>query len=79
MIASTGRLACEVCGFEFERTYGSHGDGYIECHHVVPLAFAGPSRTRLADLAVVCSNCHRMLHRGDPPPSIGGLRESLRN
>jgi 5-methylcytosine-specific restriction enzyme A len=73
-----GRLACEACTFDFEAFYGQHGAGYIECHHTVPLAdAAGPRTTRLADLAVVCSNCHRMLHRGDPPPTLQALREAI--
>lgn len=60
----TGRLACEVCDFDFASTYGSHGLGYIEAHHVVPLS-AGDQAviTRITDLALVCANCHRMLHR----------------
>jgi 5-methylcytosine-specific restriction protein A len=74
----TGRLACEICTFDFEAVYGSHGLGYIECHHTIPLAqAAGPRTTRLEDLAVVCSNCHRMLHRGDPPPTLLALRKAI--
>jgi 5-methylcytosine-specific restriction protein A len=34
----TGRLACEVCAFDFEVVYGSHGAGYIEA--------TTPSRSR---------------------------------
>lgn len=59
----TGGLACEVCGFDFEVTYGSLGQGFAECHHRVPLAEVGERDTQLSDLAVVCANCHRMLHR----------------
>ena len=33
-----GALPCEVCGFDFARTYGDLGDGFIEAHHVLPLA-----------------------------------------
>lgn len=61
-----GRLVCEVCGFDFAITYGDLGAGFIEAHHILPLAAAGPATTRLADLALVCSNCHRMLHRAEP-------------
>jgi 5-methylcytosine-specific restriction enzyme A len=66
-IADTKRrglpIACEVCTFDFGRRYGSHGLGYIECHHRIPLHVTGETRTRLADLALLCSNCHRMIHR----------------
>jgi 5-methylcytosine-specific restriction protein A len=63
---SRGALPCEVCGFDFARTYGELGDRFIEAHHILPLAVAGKATTRLADLALVCSNCHRMLHRAKP-------------
>jgi len=60
-----GCLMCEVCGFDFKRRYGSIGEGFMEAHHVVPLSQLRPrQRTRLSDIALVCSNCHRMLHRG---------------
>ncbi|MEJ2866734.1 HNH endonuclease [Actinomycetospora sp. OC33-EN08] len=56
-------IACEACGFNFETTYGDRGADYIECHHRTPLHESGPVRTRLDDLALICSNCHRMIHR----------------
>ncbi|MGS2738775.1 HNH endonuclease [Sinomicrobium sp. M5D2P17] len=59
-----GKLDCEVCGFDFYEVYGELGKGFIECHHRVPLAqLDGKSKTKLKDLALVCANCHRMLHR----------------
>ena len=43
------------------------GKGFAECHHVVPLADLGrQKRTRLEDLAIVCANCHRMIHHARP-------------
>ncbi|MFG2249056.1 HNH endonuclease [Spirillospora sp. NPDC048823] len=56
-------LACDVCGFDFAKEFGVHGNGYIEVHHVIPLHEIGPSRTQLKDLALLCANCHRMSHR----------------
>ncbi len=56
-------VACEVCDFDFSKTYGPHGADYIECHHRTPLHVSGPTKTRLQDLALLCSNCHRMIHR----------------
>jgi 5-methylcytosine-specific restriction protein A len=64
-LRSNGRLACEVCGFDFSLKYGDIGEGYMEAHHVVALSeIVGTTTTKLGDLALVCSNCHRMLHRG---------------
>jgi 5-methylcytosine-specific restriction enzyme A len=56
-------IVCEACGFDFGRAYGVHGQDYIECHHRIPLHVTGKTQTRLADLALLCSNCHRMIHR----------------
>ncbi|MEU3793241.1 HNH endonuclease [Streptomyces fructofermentans] len=72
-----GQLACEACGFNFERVYGDRGAGYIECHHVLPLHVAGEGRTKLSDLALICANCHRMIHRRAPWPTPGELRASM--
>ncbi|MFJ9189359.1 HNH endonuclease [Streptomyces globisporus] len=72
-----GQLACEACGFDFEKIYGDRGAGYIECHHVLPLHVAGEGRTKLSDLALICANCHRMIHRHAPWPTPGELRASI--
>lgn len=59
-------IACEVCSFDFGTKYGSRGTDYIEVHHVLPLHVSGETRTKLSDLAMLCANCHRMIHRGRP-------------
>ncbi|MFF4241455.1 HNH endonuclease [Actinomadura geliboluensis] len=69
-----GTLACEACGFDFEKTYGARGAGYIECHHVVPLHQVGEGSTKLSDLALICANCHRMIHRAAPWPTPAELK-----
>jgi 5-methylcytosine-specific restriction protein A len=62
---ATGGLACEACGFDFESEYGLRG--FCEVHHRLPLAEGEDEReTRLEDLAVLCSNCHRAIHRLGP-------------
>jgi 5-methylcytosine-specific restriction protein A len=73
-----GRLECEVCAFDFHATYGELGHGYIECHHTVPLAQSGATTTRLADLALLCANCHRMIHRKRPFASVPELQAQLK-
>lgn len=63
-----GRLFCEVCLFDFEIQYGQRGKDYIEAHHKMPIAELEEEVELTAnDLTMVCSNCHRMLHR---PPWI---------
>ncbi|MFJ1758296.1 HNH endonuclease [Kitasatospora sp. NPDC088134] len=77
-VLAAGRpLACEVCDFDFATVYGERGEGYIECHHVVPLHLADESTTRLADLALICANCHRMIHRRAPWPTPAELRARI--
>lgn len=62
--ASLTSFACEACGVDMEAIYGPLGAGYIEAHHRIPVAQLEPGQTtRLADLAAVCANCHRILHR----------------
>jgi 5-methylcytosine-specific restriction protein A len=63
-IEKHGGLLCQICGFDFKARYGQLGDGYIECHHTVPISHLKPgTRTRVGDVALLCSNCHRMVHR----------------
>jgi len=43
------------------------GEDFIECHHTRPLSELLKERpTRIGEIALVCSNCHRMLHRRRP-------------
>lgn len=75
VLEAIGRLSCEACEFDFAKSYGKLGAGFAECHHRLPLAeFVEESPTRLADLAIVCANCHRMLHRSQPMLSVEDLR-----
>jgi 5-methylcytosine-specific restriction enzyme A len=70
-------IACEVCEFDFAQTYGKRGQGYIECHHVEPLHVGGQKRRSINDLALLCSNCHRMIHTKPPWPTPKELRELI--
>jgi len=55
---------CQVCRFDFSKTYGALGEDFAEAHHVVPLKSNQALRmTTMDDLITVCANCHRMLHR----------------
>jgi len=73
-----GRLVCQICGFDFKDRYGHLGDGYMECHHTVPISHLNPgTRTKVTDLALLCSNCHRMVHRRRPWLTITELVDLL--
>lgn len=72
--------SCKACGFNFEAAYGEHGRNYIEVHHIVPIStLPEPSSINpKEDLTVLCSNCHRMVHRKrEMPLSVEELRNIL--
>jgi 5-methylcytosine-specific restriction protein A len=79
VLHSNGKLACEVCGFDFAKFYGKLGYGFAECHHTIPVSklFDG-QKTKLSDLTIVCANCHRMLHRAKPLISTIELRAIIK-
>lgn len=63
-VTRAGRaVECEVCHFNFGVVYGQRGAGYIEVHHKQPLHVSGETVTVLEDLALLCANCHRIIHR----------------
>ncbi|MDA7517540.1 HNH endonuclease [Akkermansiaceae bacterium] len=71
---------CQVCGFNFEELYGDWGRGFVEVHHIIPLAeFKKRKETDAKkDLAVLCANCHRMVHRKkETTLSLGELKAKL--
>ena len=76
ILEESGALMCEVCHFDFSESYGYHGEGYIECHHKKALSELSPDeKTRLSDLALVCANCHRMIHHRRPWPTVSDLKK----
>lgn len=79
VLAKTGSLACEVpgCSFDFAESFGKVGEGFAHVHHLRPLSQARKgAKTRLEDLAVVCPNCHAMIHRGGKCRPLSTLRKA---
>jgi len=76
--------ACQVCGFDFVHVYGEIGRTFAEVHHLNPLSERPASEwteavlTKIADVAVLCANCHRMIHRRRPALSLDELRSFMR-
>lgn len=56
-------LGCQVCGFNFEKTYGERGVGFIHVHHLRPVSQGEYEVNPVNDLRPVCPNCHAMIHR----------------
>lgn len=78
VVRRTGKLQCEACGFDFEKVFGQIGKGFCEVHHKKPLSDRIQNQqTKLNDLAILCSNCHRIIHRTDPIWSVAKLHSHL--
>jgi|SRR5215217_1133389 len=54
---------CEICALSRQDLEMSMQEAMFEAHHLVALAEAGERRTKLADLALLCACCHRLIHR----------------
>ncbi|MDP2152214.1 MAG: HNH endonuclease [Methylotenera sp.] len=59
----SGSLFCEMCGAPPLSTNIALQEAHFEAHHIIPLSNTGVRKTRLSDLALLCANCHRLLHR----------------
>ncbi|MEA2584928.1 MAG: 5-methylcytosine-specific restriction enzyme [Thermomicrobiales bacterium] len=80
VLKATGKLVCEACDFDFSQTYGELGYGFIECHHTVPVSELEPDKpTKIGDLALLCANCHRMIHRSRPMKTVPELTDLIRS
>lgn len=54
---------CAVCRRDFSTLLGGRGQRVLQVHHREQLsARYSPAVTKLTDLAVVCANCHLLLH-----------------
>jgi 5-methylcytosine-specific restriction protein A len=72
-------VRCQACGFDFSEFYGVLGEGFIEIHHRTPVSRMGPDYVVVpsTDLVPLCANCHRMVHREDPPIPVEEIRRHL--
>ena len=70
---------CEACGFSFEKRYGSLSGDCLIAHHINPIGQRhGSSKTTLDDIALLCPNCHVVVHTQNPPMSLEVLRKRLK-
>jgi 5-methylcytosine-specific restriction protein A len=63
--ASDSGLRCEACesGPAISVAGTQVEEAMFEAHHLVPLSELGASKTRVSDMALLCANCHRLIHR----------------
>lgn len=72
---------CEVCDFSFTEAYGELGRNFIEAHHIEPLSTRSRQKktTTISDFAMLCANCHRMIHRGARTLTVEELRAIIQH
>tara|TARA_R110002096_G_scaffold194791_10_gene377225 strand:- start:11549 stop:12499 length:951 start_codon:yes stop_codon:yes gene_type:complete len=69
---------CQACDFDFKTKYGEIGDSFIEAHHLTPISKLKGQKVALdpeKDFAVLCSNCHRMIHKTELVSHVVEFRE----
>jgi len=75
-------VRCQACDLKFDERYGEVGAGFIEAHHLRPISSleegAAVSYDVAEDFAVLCSNCHRMIHRTADPSNLDGFQRLIR-
>ena len=70
---------CQICGFDFETKYGELGKDYIEAHHTIPISeMEKGHKTTIDEIVLVCSNCHKMLHRKRPLLNADEIKKVLK-
>jgi 5-methylcytosine-specific restriction enzyme A len=72
---------CQACAFNFKNRYGEIGDGFIEAHHLRPIATLEEGvpikYDVVSDFAVLCANCHRMIHRTTDPSNLEAFKKTV--
>ena len=64
---------CEACGLYYKKIYGNFDEKkeFIEAHHIVPVHKMKVGEIKVKnenDVAILCANCHRMIHKYGCPP-----------
>jgi hypothetical protein len=75
-----GTIVCEICGFDFGKSYDKVKDGFIHIHHEPPISEVGEKNDNFdpeKNLFPVCPNCHAMLHR-EKGVSVENLKAKIK-
>ncbi len=74
---------CKGCLRRLDEMYGDIATGLIEAHHLMPLSSLAEGETVTfdpeTDFAVLCPNCHSVIHRMADVSDIDALRACLSN
>lgn len=81
-LANHGHI-CQACDTDLTKIYGQElGERAIHVHHIVPISqMQGKSYDLdpVKDLVPLCPNCHNVIHKIDPIPSVKSFRKILKN
>jgi predicted HNH restriction endonuclease len=70
---------CQICEFDFENIYGAIGRDFIEGHHTIPVSQMEDGHvTKPEEIALLCANCHRMVHKKRPWLTMNKLNSLLK-
>ena len=63
---------CEACGLHYKNVYGEFDSKkpFIEAHHIIPVHKMELGESKIKDendIAILCANCHRMIHKHNCP------------
>jgi len=73
---------CGACEMKFTDVYGEIGKDFIEAHHLNPISELEIGKFKVDlenDFAVLCSNCHSMIHKLQDPSDLNELKRIIRN
>lgn len=68
-----GSIVCEVCEMNLTGRYGELAKHIVEVHHLIAIA-AGERVSTLAELALICPTCHRLIHARQPMLTLDEAR-----
>ncbi|MDP4290188.1 MAG: HNH endonuclease [Bacteroidota bacterium] len=72
-------LHCDICNIFFIVIYSDMVNGYMDSLYITPISrIAEETLVITSDLVLICSNCHRMLHRVRPWLTIEQLKKSIK-
>ncbi len=73
--------SCFICEFDFGKTFGKIGEGFIHVHHLKPISEIREEYeiNPVEDMRPVCPNCHAIIHRRDPVFSIEEMKALLQS
>jgi 5-methylcytosine-specific restriction protein A len=70
---------CQICDFDFGKSYGAIGEGIIHVHHVNKISETDDEHEidPIKELIPVCPNCHTVIHSRKEMFTINEMKEII--